>query len=439
MADSPAAPPSQRLDSWKAIAEYLRRDVGTVRRWEREVGLPVRRLPGGRGRSVFAYTSEIDAWLTTSQKGQASQADVAPDARARQASRRRLVLTRTLAAAFVVGMIGLVLWSRSARLTATDLRIAVSPDGVVAFDGRTTERWRYRFPVEYATGLPIMPEPWRVLTNPPAVYVATATRERHSDHRIESGSLLWLDPSGRLRRSFSFADAVSFQGTKYESPWAITSFAVDDTSGRRQIAVAAHHHLWSASLVTVLDDQWRRLGTFVHFGWIEDVRWLAPNRLLIAGYSNAHDGGMVALLDPTAPGSIEGQGPEPPGTAGYCETCGMARPLRMVVLPRSDLNRATASRFNRAVLQVTADRVVARTIEVPAGQEGQDGADAVYELTPSLDLISASFSTSYVAVRRALEAQGRLKPGSATNAKTDAPAEIQMWEPQTGWRTRKIR
>ena len=38
----------------------------------------------------------------------------------------------------------------------------------------------------------------------------------------------------------------------------------------------------------------------MHPGWIEYVRWLAPNRLVIAGFSNAHDGGMVALLDPTA-------------------------------------------------------------------------------------------------------------------------------------------
>jgi hypothetical protein len=35
----------ERLDSWKAIAAYLGRDVGTVRRWERTRGLPVKRVP----------------------------------------------------------------------------------------------------------------------------------------------------------------------------------------------------------------------------------------------------------------------------------------------------------------------------------------------------------------------------------------------------------
>ena len=37
-----------RLDSWKAIAGHLGRDVRTVLRWEKERGLPVHRVPGGR-------------------------------------------------------------------------------------------------------------------------------------------------------------------------------------------------------------------------------------------------------------------------------------------------------------------------------------------------------------------------------------------------------
>jgi Tol biopolymer transport system component len=52
--------PHSRLDSWKDIARYLGRDVRTVIRWQ-EKGLPVHRVPGGK--TVFAYRSEIDAWL----------------------------------------------------------------------------------------------------------------------------------------------------------------------------------------------------------------------------------------------------------------------------------------------------------------------------------------------------------------------------------------
>ena len=52
----------RRLDSWKEIADYLGRDVRTAMRWAKSQQLPVRRV-GGQGRSVFAFTDEIDAWL----------------------------------------------------------------------------------------------------------------------------------------------------------------------------------------------------------------------------------------------------------------------------------------------------------------------------------------------------------------------------------------
>jgi Tfp pilus assembly protein PilF len=53
----------RRLDSWKEIGAYFGRDERTVKRWERERGLPVHRVPGsGRGR-VYAYAEELTEWL----------------------------------------------------------------------------------------------------------------------------------------------------------------------------------------------------------------------------------------------------------------------------------------------------------------------------------------------------------------------------------------
>jgi hypothetical protein len=58
---SPGPPQSEdRLDSWKEIAAYLKRDVRTVQRWEKREEMPVHRhlhdrmglgirVPGGPG------------------------------------------------------------------------------------------------------------------------------------------------------------------------------------------------------------------------------------------------------------------------------------------------------------------------------------------------------------------------------------------------------
>ncbi|MHA3841295.1 tetratricopeptide repeat protein [Sphingomonas aestuarii] len=58
----PDAPADKRLDGWKAIAHYFRRDRTTVMRWARDRALPVHRMPGGVQGSVFAFEHELASW-----------------------------------------------------------------------------------------------------------------------------------------------------------------------------------------------------------------------------------------------------------------------------------------------------------------------------------------------------------------------------------------
>src|SRR3981189_142351 len=62
----PTEASDERLDSWKEIAAYLKRDERTVRRWEAE-GLPVRRKVHKKQASVYAYKGEIDTWWDAGQ------------------------------------------------------------------------------------------------------------------------------------------------------------------------------------------------------------------------------------------------------------------------------------------------------------------------------------------------------------------------------------
>ena len=54
--------PEDRLESWKEIANYLRRSMRTVQEWERSEGMPVYRLQHSKSGSVFAFRSELDKW-----------------------------------------------------------------------------------------------------------------------------------------------------------------------------------------------------------------------------------------------------------------------------------------------------------------------------------------------------------------------------------------
>lgn len=54
------------LSGWKEIANYLGKGVRTVQRYERALGLPVRRPAGTTTGSVVATKVELDAWVAAS-------------------------------------------------------------------------------------------------------------------------------------------------------------------------------------------------------------------------------------------------------------------------------------------------------------------------------------------------------------------------------------
>ena len=64
-----------RLDSWKRIAAYLKRDVSTVQRWERREAMPVHRHQHDKLGSVFAFRSELDVWWTSRRGDLAGDGD----------------------------------------------------------------------------------------------------------------------------------------------------------------------------------------------------------------------------------------------------------------------------------------------------------------------------------------------------------------------------
>ncbi|WP_446742713.1 tetratricopeptide repeat protein [Silvibacterium acidisoli] len=58
-------PPSidgEKLESWKEIAAFFRREVRTVQLWEKREGLPVRRQLHNKIGSIFAYRTDLERW-----------------------------------------------------------------------------------------------------------------------------------------------------------------------------------------------------------------------------------------------------------------------------------------------------------------------------------------------------------------------------------------
>jgi TolB-like protein len=136
--DAPQDPRGRRLESWKAIAAYLDRDVRTVQGWERNDELPVRRLQHSRLASVYAYAHELDAWRAAREPADAGAEPPSPA--------RRLSTRRWLAAIMSIGAaVASALWlspgGTTGRLAdAVPMRaIAVLP--IANFSGAPQEEY----------------------------------------------------------------------------------------------------------------------------------------------------------------------------------------------------------------------------------------------------------------------------------------------------------
>ncbi len=116
---------ADRLDSWKEIAAYLKRDVRTIRRWEKAEALPIRRHVHGRGASVYAFRSELDAWWLNRHarieaEEAAGQVEAPDESRGGRFSWRAALLTAALA---VVAIVSAYFGFRAAPPAATAAKL----------------------------------------------------------------------------------------------------------------------------------------------------------------------------------------------------------------------------------------------------------------------------------------------------------------------------
>lgn len=420
---------SDRLDSWKAISDYLGRDVRTLQRWELQ-GLPVRRLAGGgRGSSVFAYQSEIDAWL---KAGGAGHTPAEPTAEAGvdtlvntvavatpsvQPMPRRRWWSILLGTAVVTA--ALFWWLRPVEAPPVPRHVSITPDAVIASDARGSELWRHEFSADVVTYPIGWSLPYVALDGPNAGVIAATTYVlRPPTNSPETGSVYWFSVRGQLLRQYTMEGRWAFgAGREFGGPWALTTANPIDVGSSRRVVVSAHDYQWWPSVVTILDNAWRPQSSFVNSGWVYSTLWLGADRVVIAGFNQEHDGGMTAFLDANAG---DGASSDAPAGPFYCQNCGTVRAMSYVVFPRSELNRVTRSAFNWANLSMVGGHIVARTTEVDHDPPSAS-MDAIYEFDGTMRLVSATYGDRYWDRHRALELDGKITHSRDQCPERDGP------------------
>ncbi len=466
--ENPALKPaSDRLDSWKEIAAYLKRDIRTVQRWEENEGLPVRRHLHRRQGSVYAYKLELDAWWHNHSSATSITEDVAPfatddkptpteptDAETngnsphaaiveptqQEESRRLLNLPQWIprkapipiwiaTVVLLAGLVSSLFWGLGRHAGKIPVAsVYLSGNQLVALNSNGTKVWSHTYsrPPGSSHLYPVSAEvPCHDQEADALVSVAWNDGESHElDCFTNTGILTW---------SFRLRDTLTFGSQVFSPPWIVQGLEVFRVNGDGRIAVALHHDVWWPSAVVLLDTQGRTVGTFVNSGWIlalKAVNTSSGTLLLAGGSSNSGDGAMLAVLEPA---NLSGSSPERAGSIYECKSCGPGRPLKYFIFPRSEVNIAAGEELSFTSLDKSSEMIFARTQE-GTGTGRYETAEGIFTFSPEINLMNAAYSDGYWYAHRELEESGAIKHSENQCPDRFGPRHILSWDPQNGWK-----
>lgn len=429
--------PNGRLISWKEIAHYLQCEERTAQRWEHERGLPVQRVPGDKRGTVYAFVSEIDAWLrqqaseVQNADGQVSGIALSPQVRFGEASdpvtpdvisNRAIKFGRRAAVLIGVGLVTTaVFWLgiMSQRQFAHEVKDPVPAKYTYAekdliIQNRSGETlWTYRF----ESSLRIEDEgieTWRRIQfedvdSDGGIEVIAAIGHR-DDFKIGADypyDLYCFGSDGKVRWKYRFAEPLTFGEKTYNPPFVVRSILVAGDK-RKHVWVAYVQNTWWPTVLVKLDSQGQEVDRFVNAGYVYSLTYVRNSQgsfILAGGVNNEYDAGMLAVIDAENP---RGASPQTSGSRFECKGCPSGHPARYFVFGRSELNRATASPYN-AVYQIRllSDRLDAITAETRANPNQR--SESHYEFDMNFRLIGARRGDAYWNVHRANESRSGVR------------------------------
>ena len=332
-----------RLLGWKQIAAYLGVSRRTAQHWVRTRGLPVRRLPGGRG-GVFAETAELDAWMRS------EQAELRQEQLEKQKRRAQLTFV-SLAAPVIVAAVVFGLWRFVRSKANAPASVALEQEILIAKDHEGRLLWRYRFepPAETPAARPELGQSQAILADVDAdgrqeVFVSLFWRfsPLGSPEALVSASIACLSPDGALRwRREPVSNVPDANGVPFPAHWAVGALTKVRAKARDRIWLSLNHReRFPGVLVEVLPDGSLR-ELFANHGHINSLAVVERDgrpAILAGGATNALRGSCLAVIDPEAGFS---KAPEA-GPARYrFARAASAAPAAYYWIPPSDMTEAS--------------------------------------------------------------------------------------------------
>lgn len=390
------ATPSRELASWKEIADYLAVTVRTAQNWEPERGLPVHRVPGGRGR-VYALTAELDAWKEAgSDRPPRNGATVSGVGKTRKLL---LVLAVLLVVACAVAFI-------LTRRPGTPALWRVERNTLIVSDDGGRELWRKSF----AENLITEQYNHSVLQGRNKVWFGDVNDDGkaetlftivHSTEGAEAGVLVCLSNQGLEEWRFTPGRRVHTATEYFSSHYRIMRVAVAPLVHQypKAILVVSYNYPDYPTQVALLSPRGDLLREYWHSGdlggdfgsceWlrIADLNRDGKNEIYLGGVNNAYKQATLVVLDPETMGGASVEENPAYQLQGFAP----GKEIGRVLFPRSCINRIKHE-YN-GVIDLYSD---GGSLSVSVMEEMTPPASALfYDLDAALRLRSFRTSDSF--------------------------------------------
>jgi hypothetical protein len=401
--------PEGELSSWKEIAAYLGVGVRTAQIWEQERGLPVSRLPGGRGR-VRATVAELAAWKDSGRAASApAEALVSTEAPGIFPSVRRgwLRPAGVSAAVLVAVLVAIALYFQP----GLPVSFRLERDALIILDARGRVCWRKVFPYTLIEAQsPEMASRFLWigdLDGDGRNEILFAPHPLESTKR-ESTPLICYSDRGVERWRYANQRRVHTSEEQFDPVYSVARYLVASL-GKGQpnaIVVSSTHTIYYPCQVVLLTAQGQVLREYWHSGHLNyvqsaDLDGDGKTEFYLAGINNARHAATVVILDRD---HFSGAGQEPQAPQyqflGFADGVDRAR----IILPRSCLNTSSNPYNPVATFSVGPDEIVVQTAELIG-----PGAGIFHHLSLDLQHYRAVLSDSYKIEHQRAVLEGRLQ------------------------------
>lgn len=421
------------LHGWKEIAAFAGKSVRTVQRWERDLGLPVRRLGPDR-EIIVALRSEVSEWLrqvsTDALTGDAPSVPAPDPVQAPPPAVPGLQWLARLAA--LASVAGLVVWLAGAWPQTgplpppADWRVVADTLSVLDEKGRVI--WTYASPKPLDAGA------YTASRDGPSQAHKVRFVDLEGDGRVEtlfvemeassSGSrLIAFDSGGKPR--FTWAPGrVRFGTETYQGPWILIALhAARQRDGTTSIWPVFAHRPWFPSVIAELGPDGRSRGEYWSGGYVIGVHtgsWNGRDVVVAGGVNNELAAASVAVIDRQRFG-----GAAPALDPRYrCTSCGPATPDAFLVFPRVCLT-GVKGEFP-AARTAWFDESGRMVVEVVHGAHATPQGMVLYTIDAALSSARAEFVPGYAEAHRALERAGTLDHAFGASCEAQA-LPVRKW------------